>query len=200
MNRLHALAKWVLRAWPALAIVPIAAFHYIALQENPHSSALVNKLMGMTLQIAGGLIVIVAINQNLGLFRNQSLLKALKSWLEEFPFRKPKEGTHHSTGAVAYIRIGASGGGGPTPRTMEERVEQLERAIGDVRQELQSGLARAQKQLDEATAEIGTRMDATAEKITGLSNRVEHATVGGFKTQAFGVVLVIYGAVTSVYA
>ena len=37
-------------------------------------------------------------------------------------------------------------------------------------------------------------------KLADISQRLEHASVGGFKFQALGVLLAIYGAVTSVFA
>jgi hypothetical protein len=33
-----------------------------------------------------------------------------------------------------------------------------------------------------------------------LRRKIEHAAVGGFKIQAFGVLLAVYGAITSVFA
>lgn len=43
-------------------------------------------------------------------------------------------------------------------------------------------------------------MDATATQLLDLTKKVEHAAAGGFKLQAFGVLLAIHGAVTSVFA
>ena len=40
----------------------------------------------------------------------------------------------------------------------------------------------------------------TNKKVESLAERIEEATVGGMKLQAFGVLLALYGAVTSVFA
>lgn len=194
------LPAWTLRAWPVLAIVPFAVFHYIALAEFAHSSQLVNKLMGMTLQLIGGSVILWAIDENLGLFRKRSLRTSLVSWLRDFPVR-------NAANTVILVGSGSASTSGHAtvtaatlPNTIEERLLHLEQGLKAVRQDLQEGLAAAQRQLSAAKTELGVRIDAAAGQVADLSSRVERATVGGFKAQLFGVLLAVYGAGTSVFA
>ena len=79
------LTPWLMRAWPALALAPVATCHAIALWAVPADSVFVNKLVGMSLQVIGGLLVLYSLNDNLGLFRSQSLKSAIVGWFKDFP-------------------------------------------------------------------------------------------------------------------
>jgi hypothetical protein len=152
------------------------------------------------LQIVGGLLVLYSVNDNLGLFRRQSLIAAILSWFRSFPLTRKGITVALSGVASSY----ASGSGSVSTQrnltTLEERLAELERTVKDLRKELSSGLAAAQQQLEQAKSELRTRIEAVASQVSELHQKVEHAAVGGFKLQAFGVLLAAYGAVTSVYA
>ena len=77
--------RWVLRAWPVLALLPVFAAHALSLERFAASTPVVNKLVGMALQLVGGLLILYSINDNLGLFRKQSLLGTAVEWLRSFP-------------------------------------------------------------------------------------------------------------------
>ena len=141
-----------------------------------------------------------SINDNLGLFRRQSLPAAVVSWFKSFP-RKGKNVTIQLSGASAAGLAGsASVSTRRTPTTLEERVEYLEATLTKHRQEVAEGFANAQRSLETAKSELHGRMDTTVGQVAELSQKVELAAVGGFKLQGFGVLLAIYGAVTSVFA
>ena len=73
------LTPWLVRAWPVFALVPVAACHAFALRAAPADPVFVNKLVGMSLQVIGGLLVLYSVNDNLGLFRSQSLKSTIVS-------------------------------------------------------------------------------------------------------------------------
>jgi hypothetical protein len=196
----RALPEWVARAWPALAIAPIGAAHAFALDHYAPSTQLVNKLAGMGLQLIGGLLILYSINDNLGLFKRHSLVGALVGWLRSFPL-VPKSVTLSVRGSS----IGSFGGSASisarlAPTTLEERVDNLEQDLRVLRRELSDGLNGLQGRIDSTRNELGARIDSSVEKLNDLTNKVEQAAVGGFKVQAFGVLLAIYGAFTSVFA
>jgi uncharacterized coiled-coil protein SlyX len=194
------LPVWALRAWPVWGLLPAFAGHWLALTAFPGSTQLVNKLVGALLQIVGGLLVLYSVNDNLGLFRRQSLSAAILTWFRSFPLSRKGVTVALSGVASSY----ASGSGSVSTQrnltTLEERLAELERTVQDLRKELNSGLAAAQQQLEQAKSELRTRIEAVASQVAELHQKVEHAAVGGFKLQAFGVLLAAYGAVTSVYA
>ena len=194
------IPAWLLRAWPVIALLPAFVVHWAALGYFAESTTLVNKIAGMTLQVTGGLLILFSIDDNLGLFRRQSLLITVVAWFKSFPLvRKPITiqlsgvGSFGLTGSASLTMSSAA-------KTIEERVSRLEGELVSLRQEVEAKVAAAQKQLQDATAELGNRIEATANQVSDLTKKVEHAAVGGFKLQAFGVLLAVYGAVTSVFA
>ena len=189
---------WLLRAWPMLALLPAFVAHWFALKHFADSTVMVNKIVGMTLQLAGGLLILYSINDNLGLFRRQSLRVTVIAWFKSFPFAC-KSVTVHVDG-VGVLVGSAAITTGTAPKTLEERVAQIEESLKFLRQEVAANAAAAQQQLQDAKSELGHRIDATASQVSDLAKKVEHAAVGGFKLQALGVLLAIYGAFTSFFA
>ena len=161
---------------------------------------MVNKVAGMTLQLTGGLLILYSINDNLGLFRSQSLLVAAIAWFKSFPVAG-KSVTIQLSGVGAAGMVGsASITMSATLKTIDERVARLEEGLTSLRQEVAANVTLAHRQLLEAKVELGDRISATADLVSDLTKKLEHTAVGGFKLQAFGVLLAIYGAITSVFA
>ena len=154
----------------------------------------------MMLQVSGGMLILYSVNDNLGLFRRRSLWATAVGWFKAFP-RKGKDITVQLTGVSAAALTGsASVSTRKTPTTLEERVEYLESTLAKHRQEVAENFVSVQRTLESARSELQARVDSTAGQIAELSQKVGHAAVGGFKLQGFGVLLAIYGAVTSVFA
>lgn len=86
------------------------------------------------------------------------------------------------------------------PRTIEERVSRIEESLNHLRQEVAANANAAQQRLHETERELSRRIESTATRVTELNDKVEHATVGGFKLQSFGVMLALYGAIISLFA
>jgi hypothetical protein len=150
--------------------------------------------------VIGGLLILYSINDNLGLFRRQSLLAATIGWFKSFPMRGKNITIQLSGVAAATLAGSASVSARKSPTTLEERIEYLESTLAAHRQEVAEAFANAQRNLESAKVELHGRIGTTADQLAELSQKVEHAAVGGFKLQGFGVMLAIYGAVTSVFA
>ena len=54
--------------------------------------------------------------------------------------------------------------------------------------------------LEKTKAELKVSISTNQSAIESLAAKFEKATVGGFKQQAFGVMLAVYGAIVSVFA
>ena len=59
------LTPWLMRAWPVLALVPVAACHAIALRAVPSDIVFINKLVGMSLQVLGGLLILYSVKKGM---------------------------------------------------------------------------------------------------------------------------------------
>ena len=200
MLRWSHLIPWAFRAWPVLAIVPVGIAHYVALSMLPSSATIVNKLMGMLLQILGGLLVLYSVNDNLGLFRAQSLTATVMAWLKSFPIVRKPILLSTNARAMASAKATLSATVTRASTTIEERVAALERDMNELQSQLQREVQAISGRLEAAKTELQGQINEATHRVSDLSGRLEHAAVGGFKFQALGVLLAIYGAVTSVFA
>jgi hypothetical protein len=194
------LIPWALRAWPVLAFVPVGLAHVIAIRAFPSDAAMVNKLVGMSLQVLGGLLVLYSVNDNLGIFRAQSLMSAIIAWFKQFPLVRAPINLSGYGGATANATATMSATTQRSISTLEERIAELERAFKDLQQQLQREVEAVNARIEVARNELQQQIADTSGRVTDLSRRLEHAAVGGFKFQALGVLLAVYGAVTSVFA
>ncbi len=194
------LLPWVSRAWPMLAFAPVGLSHVVAIRAFPGETAMVNKLVGMSLQVLGGLLVLYSVNDNLGLFRAQSLTSTIIAWFKQFPLVREPIFLSGQISAAASATASMSATVHCSITTIEERIAELERALKDLQQQLQREVQAVNARIELARVELQQQITDTSGRVTDLSKRLEHAAVGGFKFQALGVLLAIYGAVTSVFA
>jgi len=87
-----------------------------------------------------------------------------------------------------------------TTNTVEEKIAELERRLDEFRQHVNEDIQAINARISQVHTELTTAVATNTATLNQLSSRLEMATVGGFKQQAFGVLLAIYGAVTSVFA
>jgi hypothetical protein len=194
------LIAWILRAWPVLATAAFGAIHASLLAALPTLAVLVNKLTGTSLQVVGGLIVLRAVNQNLGLFRSQSFTSVVVDWFREFPLiRRATSVTLAGSGSLS-ITGSASLTGKRAANTLEERLAEAERQIEEVRTLVATKTTELNSRIDSVKSELSSSIDSHGKTVRALTEKIERAAVGGFKEQAFGVMLAIYGAVVSVFA
>jgi hypothetical protein len=191
---------WVSRAWPVLCLAPIGVVHGFAWWLLREHASIVNKAVGVALQILGALIVLYSINDNLGLFRSHSLWTSITLWLRAFPFARPPVVGSGSSVVSVTAAGSARVSSNRQPTTLEERVEQLERHLIELQVDLEERAASLRKALDGAETRLQEQITISSARVADLATRIEHATVGGFKLQAMGVLIAVYGAVASGFA
>lgn len=201
MRSISQILRWLLRAWPVLSLLPIAIVHFAAHSLFPRDPTLVNKIAGTLLQIVGGFVVLHSVNANLGLFRDQHLGNIISSWFRSFPLLGKS-----ATLIICDIAQAQALGGDVristrrTVHTIEERVEEIEHQLEELRANVHDELLAANTRITQVHSELSTAVATHTTTLSQLSARVENATIGGFKQQAFGVLLAVYGAITSAFA
>lgn len=188
------LVIWLLRAWPILVMAVLGAIHSYALSRFPANATLVNKLTGTIMQIVGGVIVLHSVDANLGLFRNQRLVTSVIAWFRECPI-VARSVTIELSGAAICTASGTASAYVPrVATTIEERVAEVERRIDELRLEMAAQNRAVHERVEAVRSELSSSIASNQSALNKLSERVEKATVGSFKQQAFGVLLAIYGA------
>lgn len=199
MHSLSALLSWLIRAWPVLSLIPIALAHATLYWFFPSDTVLVNKIIGTVLQIVGGLIVLYSVNTNLGLFRDKHFGHIIIDWFQSFPlFRKPVTISLSGSGSIAFsgsTRISVR----RVTNTVEDKIAELERQLEEFQQHVNEDIQTLNARIAHVYSELSTAVATNTTTLSQLSSRLELATVGGFKQQAFGVLIAVYGAITSVF-
>lgn len=201
MRSISQILVWLLRAWPVLSLLPIAIGHIAAHSLFPRDPILVNKITGTVLQIVGGFVVLHSVNANLGLFRDQHLGNIISSWFRSCPLLGTSvtliiSDIAQAQALGANVRISTR----RSVHTVEERIEELEKQLEEFRASIQEDLFAANTRITQVHSELSSAVASNSTTLSQLSARVENATIGGFKQQAFGVLLAVYGAITSAFA
>ena len=194
------LAIWLWRAWPFLAMALLIGAHFQALAYFVDDSVFVNKLTGTVMQVVGGLVVLHSVDSNLGLFRNYSIFSAVLTWFRECPVFLRSTTVSASFSASTTSSASATARLTCAPTTVEERLAELEQGLEDLRRETASQHQAIYSRIDTVKTELSSSIASSQAALNKLSEQVEKAAIGGFKQQIFGVMLVIYGAITSVFA
>jgi hypothetical protein len=200
MQMIRRLVAWLWRAWPFHVMAFLVVGHFQALAHFPADTVFVNKLTGTVMQIVGGLVVLHSVDSNLGLFRNYGLASVVVTWFRECPLFLRSVTVTASLSASCGASASATARIIRSATTVEERLAELERALEELRSETASQHQAIHTRIDAVRTELSSSIASNQAELNKLSERVERATVGGFKQQAFGVMLVIYGAATSVFA
>jgi len=183
-----------------IVMTVLAYAHWLAFGRFPSETVMVHKLTGTVMQVVGGLTVLHSVDSNLGLFRKKNLAATVIAWLRECPIVLRTVTASGSATLSVSASASASAAVLREVTTVEERLAELERRMDEFRSEVAGQHRAIRSSIEEVKSELSTSILANQSQLHSMYQKVEKATVGGFKQQAFGVMLVIYGAVTSVFA
>lgn len=200
MKLLELRARWLARAWPVLAMLPIVALHHWVLRTwLSHSEQEINRYASAIAQVVGAVVVILSIDENLGLFRRKSLSDLLTDWVRSFPksariIEISSHGSMSFGGGAALATIEVP----KKPKSVEEQLVELRERIETVAGESRKQVAELSQRVEKVSADTVASIARTDERVQQLGTRLDQAAVGGFKSQIFGVLLAIYGSYVGV--
>ena len=178
----------------------LVGLHLAALAWFLTQSATVNKVTGTIMQIVGGLIILHSVDSNLGIFRNQSLIRVVIAWFRDFPIFKRTIALSGSASGSISLSGSLSTSVKRAATTIEERLAEAERQIEELRSDLHAKHQALQTRIEKVKSDLSASITSNQTDLKNLSEQIEKATVGSFKQQAFGVMLAVYGAATSLFA
>lgn len=197
MNNTNKLISWLSKAWPFIAIILFASVHYNILRIVPLDTfKIINKYVSSFAQIIGGLIVLFSINSNLGLFEQNNLFQLFLNWIKSFPlFQKFEPISGHANFVMKAPSISSEGHTGVVCKTVEEKIEEAQRQINELRNILYRKESELLTQIRGTEQSLKELIYKNQNDINALNGLVRKTTIGGINTQIFGVLLVVYGAV-----
>jgi hypothetical protein len=160
-----------------------------------YDKAVIHKIAGVGLQIVGGAFVLFSLNKNMGVFKQGTLLQRVVRWIRSFPLIKRtvtlQVQSIASSAAVGTPTIRAVQKG----RSVEERIEELERRIAECFQEVSKTEERLRKRIESVKAELKSELSEKAKSIAEIESRLVATVVGSANSQVFGILLVFYGTI-----
>lgn len=196
MNQIKKLINWLLKAWPFIIVFCISLIHHKVLTLClPDTAEKTNQVISAFMQIVGGLIVLSTINSNLGLFGKDSLLSKPLNWLKSFPlFRESKVVTGSAHITLPGLTCSAEGHSNRVCNTIEEKLEEAQRQIDEIRKILYRKESELLSKINEVEKKLLDPIYKNQNDINTLNGLLAKTTIGSLNTQVFGVLLVIYGA------
>jgi hypothetical protein len=200
MDRMIFLLKVAGRFWPVLVIIVLVATHISILHNFPADIKGINRLVSLVSQLIGGLFVLYSIDSNLFLFRGRRLHQTFGDVIREVR-RFGKSVTIQVQGLSTSSSIGsATVTTVVLPTTLDERVDYLERKISEMEKDAFKKSAEIHQKIADHKNDIEARISSLSTSVEALQNKMLEATVGGFKSQLFGVLLLVYGAISGYYS
>jgi hypothetical protein len=181
-------------AWFALTVVILLTFYVL---PGPLPDRV--RWAGTLFEFTGVGAVVFSINRARFLFGKPSVLRGIWIWLGDFRyiiFRRPSVNLSASIfeGAEAMAGVGVLSVN-TADKSMEERVEQLEKEMKD----LQANLGKLEQKVDQQKQELRTEIDREAAARQagdqGVSKQVEEGMIGDSAWEVAGIVYVCLGLI-----
>ncbi len=201
------LLKWIfIKAWPIVALIPIIAIHFLLLNMECFSkeylcynNSEINKLVSLLMQLSGGLLILISIDSNIGLFKNSSLLGGIFDWYEQRPWRKHESKNASASVSLTLPPLEFSARGHIVPTTLEAKVELLETKISWLNEDINKNKKEIDGRLQALKSTISQDHSAHTEKINDLQKSLIQSSSGGLKLHVFGGILVFYSPVFELF-
>lgn len=196
MSTIIRLIKWLWRAWPIVVLAPLIGAHLLLLSLFPQSAVLINKSIALITQLIGGLLILYSIDSNIGIIKQKSLFLLFANYFKEFPLVN-RSTTIELQGASMAITGGkAKLSVGRNPQNIEEKIRYLQEQINEMKQEFEQETKDIHERIDRQTKEMNVKIQETNSALKNLESKMDEVSTGGIKPQLFGVLLMIYGAVS----
>jgi len=180
-----------------LGVFLLLFVHYLLISQLGLERKSIDGAISLITQVIGSFLVLHSINSNIGIIKGDSLLGQFCSYIKDCPLHK-KNAANEMKGEV----IGTATGKATlvvmkNPHTTEGKFEYLQEQLDELKTKLNKNSQGINSRFDDEMKRVGDEI-GTAK---GLTNKVEarlgDIAVGGVKIQIFGVLLFLYGPITS---
>ena len=200
MHTVLQLLKWLLRAWPVIVMLIVICVHCMLIFYFSLCSSEVNKVASLLTQLVGGGFILYSIDSNIRTFNEKNIVAIFKDYLREFPLIKRPVIAHAK---VSPIKLkGANGTTTVTenPKSIDEKLEYLQRQINNLYSKVEYNLNEITAKIDSHINETKSQINDTKLDVKNIESKIKEASIGGIKSQLFGVLLMVYGAFCGYFA
>jgi len=194
MAKVKETIKWLFKAWPVLFLMGLILIHLGINTLVHYDYKEVNKYISVALQMIGGIIILISVNENIADFKRGNLWSMLVLYFKSCPLRKQNvtlnvaSSTHASTvGGLTLISRRKW-------NTDEERFLELERQIDETWKLIFEKEKSLIELIDSNRTKLETKISKNNQEILDVSSRLDKSVLGNIKFEIFGVLLMLYGA------
>jgi hypothetical protein len=202
-RRLH----WVfVRSWPLWAGILLFVGHVpIGLLVFDWDPGRANLTVALLTQISGVILAILSIDSTITHLKKTSVFEEISRQMLEYRKAWPRsreriEGRMHVQVSGPLDAVAITGNVGLGRESQEERIAWLEEQYLSLKREFDSKSSDFQRQLTDLQMSHGDQMNKIKHSLGEVEIKIEGATIGGLKTQFFGLFLFVYGAITAYFA
>lgn len=189
----------IVRTWPIWSLIAIyGSVAYFGNWSISASSLSFNKVAGAALQFFGALLVLISLDDNVGLFKGQGIVAIAMNWVRDYP-KKPRHIVLEAAGGC-YSTSTCSAIATVRPTTIDGRVDELERVVIELRGLISTRHGELSDLISTVRSEATAANSKATRAISDLESKVVVSAVGGLKTQAFGVGLALLGSALSLFS
>jgi hypothetical protein len=194
------LFKWSWRAWPALILIALIYIHLLLIYYFCLNVSTTNKTISLISQLVGGLLILYSIDSNIGIIKEKNLFAVFINYLKEFPLIKRSPVVINGRGAAMAVGGKAKFTVGRNPQTINEKLEYLQEQINEVKRNLEQESRELNEKIERKSKEMNAQIQKTKTALHNIESKIEEVSIGGIKAQLFGVLLMIYGAISGYVA
>jgi DNA anti-recombination protein RmuC len=157
-------------------------------------------VVSASLQVIGGAILLYSINQNMGTFRGHTFKTLALNWIRSYPSSRIAGVANITAKAAIVMGMGSvTATAQGQYSTVEEKLDHLQRQIDETRKLVHEKERLLNEALQNTRTELQASLSQHGTELRRLATVLSESVVGGFKSQLFGGLLVMYGAVLSVF-
>jgi len=181
-------------------LIIIIAVHWSIICIFHLNPKIVNKFIGLGLQIIGGFFIMKIINENIELFKHISLIGIFFNWVKSCP-KFDNQFKINGQGSIQLqdVSLDAFGIAKNKCNTVDELQEELYRQIDLTRKFVIERDKVLSVHINAVEDNLKGTIDKDRQEIQEVKDLASESAIGSYKWEILGVLLVIYGAIIAIF-
>lgn len=192
------LLKWLIVDTFPISIFPFFVFiHLCVIFFFGSYSSIINSYASGFFQIIGGIVILMIINENVGVISKSNIYGLFLKWINNCPLVLKSKQYSIKIDSIAQVQGIESQRIMPEFSNVEEKVDFLMKEIEKIYHFIKEIDQKFSSELKVVSQNFQDKFRLTECEISKMDDKIKKTILGSVKWQFFGVFLVIYGIVIS---
>jgi hypothetical protein len=196
MQAFTKLLKWLWRAWPFFGILLLIFTRFLLIHYFSFNASSTDKFLSLASQIIGGLFILHSIDSNIGIINNKKLFSIFSNYLREFPLVKRSVVVQANGFSIATASATAKASASRNPTSIEGKLEYLQDQIDTIKRDIELESKELSAKIDRCSNELNIKIQDTKLALEKIDSKIKEVSIGGISEQIFGILLMVYGAIS----